>query len=127
MNNHFGKFGTLVNVQVHFEGDPASALITFSDPSEAESAMNCSDAVIANRFIKVFYHNSSPKTIKDRLGNSSQNDGKVELSGDTLTKTFVNQEASNSTSPQGLTKDENKIAEKAAVRIRLQFPEGLLT
>ena len=120
MNNHFGKFGTLVNVQVHFEGDPASALITFSDPSEAESAMNCSDAVLANRFIKVFYHNSSPKTIKDRLGNSSQNDGKVELSGDTLTKTFVNQEASNSTSPQGLTKDENKIAEKAAVRIRLQ-------
>ena len=125
MNNHFGKFGTLVNVQVHFEGDPASALITFSDPSEAESAMNCSDAVLANRFIKVFYHNSSPKTIKDRLGNSSQNDGKVELSGDTLTKTFVNQEASNSTSPQGLTKDENKIAEKAAVRMRLQFPEGL--
>ena len=120
LNNHFGKFGTLVNVQVHFEGDPASALITFSDPSEAEGAMNCSDAVLANRFIKVFYHNSSPKTIKDRLGGSTQNDGKVELSGDTLTRTFVNQEASNITSPQGPTKDENKNAEKAAVRISVK-------
>ena len=116
MNNHFGKFGTLVNVQVHFEGDPASALITFSDPSEAEGAMNCADAVLANRFIKVFYHNSLPKNIKDRLGSSGHGEGKVELSGDTLTKTFVNQEASSSTSPQNLTQEENKNAEKAAVR-----------
>ena len=29
LNNHFARFGSLVNVQVHFEGDPASALVRF--------------------------------------------------------------------------------------------------
>ena len=28
LNNHFARFGTLTNVQVHFEGDPASALVS---------------------------------------------------------------------------------------------------
>ena len=28
LNNHFARFGTLVNVQVHFEGYPASALVS---------------------------------------------------------------------------------------------------
>ena len=27
LNNHFARFGSLVNVQVQFEGDPASALV----------------------------------------------------------------------------------------------------
>jgi len=126
LNNHFGKFGTLVNVQVHFEGDPASALITFSDPSEAESAINCADAVLANRFIKVFYHNSLPKNIKDRLGTSEHTDGKVELSGDSLTKTIVNQEATNSTSPQGVASDESKRAEKAAAIAAIKKNQEIL-
>jgi len=67
MNNHFGRFGTLTNVQVHYEGDPASALISFSSPMEAESAMNSSEAVLANRFIRVFYHQDKPK-VHQRLG-----------------------------------------------------------
>jgi hypothetical protein len=29
LNNHFARFGSLVNVQVHFEGDPASALVSY--------------------------------------------------------------------------------------------------
>ena len=111
LNNHFGKFGTLVNVQVHFEGDPASALITYSEPFEAEGAMNSADAVLANRFIKVFYHH--PKNVKERLGGPGN---KVQMSGDTLTKTIVNQEASQSTSPQNQSQEEAKSAEKAAVR-----------
>jgi hypothetical protein len=28
LNNHFARFGSLINVQVHFEGDPASALVS---------------------------------------------------------------------------------------------------
>ena len=111
LNNHFGKFGTLVNVQVHFEGDPASALITYSEPFEAEGAMNSADAVLANRFIKVFYHH--PKNVKERLGGPGN---KVQMSGDTLTKTILNQEASQSTSPQNQSQEEAKSAEKAAVR-----------
>lgn len=56
INNHFAKFGNLVNVQVQFEGDPASALVTFSTVAEAEEAFNSPDAVLGNRFIKMFYH-----------------------------------------------------------------------
>lgn len=105
-----------MNVQVHFEGDPASALITFSEPFEAEGAMSSADAVLANRFIKVFYHNISPKNIRDRLGNHSTDGATVEISGDTLTRTIVNQGASQSGNAQNLSKDEFKSAEKAAVR-----------
>merc|ERR1712088_1198906 len=110
----------------HFEGDPASALITYSDPSEAESAINCADAVLANRFIKVFYHNSLPKNIKDRLGTSEHTDGKVELSGDSLTKTIVNQDATNSTSPQSVASDESKRAEKAAAIAAIKKNQEIL-
>ena len=51
----------------NFSGDPASALISFSSPMEAESAMNSSEAVLANRFIRVFYHQDKPK-VHQRLG-----------------------------------------------------------
>ena len=101
---------------MHFEGDPASALITYSEPTEAESAISSSDAVLANRFIKVFYHSPSPKNIKDRLGNHSAVGAKVEISGDTLTRTVVNQDASQSGSGQNPLNDDTKSAEKAAVR-----------
>ena len=119
MNNHFGKFGSLVNVQVHFEGDPASALISYSNNFEADAAMNCSEAVLANRFTRVFYHHSNPsgpKNVKERLGSSpsaAPGGTKVELTGDTLTKTIVNKDAPQSTSPQ--SNQEARIAEKAAV------------
>ena len=122
LNNHFGKFGTLVNVQVHFEGDPASALISYSDPSEAEGAMNCSDAVLANRFIKIFYHHqNSAKNVRDRLGVSS---GKVELSGDMLTKTILNQDAS--ASQQAQMKEESKTADRAAAIAAIKKNQDVL-
>jgi RNA-binding protein 26 len=69
LNNHFARYGTLVNVQVQFEGDPASALVTFSNTEEATSAFNSAEAVLGNRFIKMFYHYSRhPQSVKDRLG-----------------------------------------------------------
>lgn len=69
LNSHFGRFGNLVNVQVHFEGDPASALVSYSTPQEAEVAMNCPEPVLANRYIRLFYYQEKPKTnIRDRLG-----------------------------------------------------------
>ena len=43
-------------MQVQFEGDPASALVTFASPMEAEAAFNAPDAVLGNRFIKMFFH-----------------------------------------------------------------------
>lgn len=59
LNNHFSKFGKIVNIQVNFNGDQEAALVTFSMPSEAKSAYRSTEAVLNNRFIKVFWHNNA--------------------------------------------------------------------
>ncbi len=41
--------------QVRHEGDPEAALVQFSSPGEATKAHNSAEAVLSNRFIKVFY------------------------------------------------------------------------
>ncbi|XP_049883716.1 zinc finger protein swm isoform X3 [Pectinophora gossypiella] len=61
LNNHFSKFGKIVNIQVCYEGDPEGALITFSTPTEANVAYKSTEAVLNNRFIKVFWHNHENK------------------------------------------------------------------
>ncbi|GLH16264.1 Uncharacterized protein GBIM_20585 [Gryllus bimaculatus] len=101
LNNHFAKFGKIVNIQVSFEGDPEAALVTFSSHAEANAAYRSTEAVLNNRFIKVFWHNSAnnnegkqenvppPRpSVKERLGvpNPVQNT-KVIMSGNNLTKT----------------------------------------
>ncbi|EFN81664.1 RNA-binding protein 26, partial [Harpegnathos saltator] len=58
LNNHFSKFGKIVNIQVNFGGDPEAALVTFQLPAEAKAAYRSTEAVLNNRFIKVFWHNS---------------------------------------------------------------------
>ncbi|XP_029673260.1 RNA-binding protein 26 isoform X2 [Formica exsecta] len=58
LNNHFSKFGKIVNIQVNFGGDPEAALVTFLLPSEAKAAYRSTEAVLNNRFIKVFWHNN---------------------------------------------------------------------
>lgn len=84
LNNHFSKFGKIVNLQVSFGGDPEGALVTFSSHSEAQAAYRSTEAVLNNRFIKVFWHNkeqqqqgenqpptsagSKSLSVKDRLG-----------------------------------------------------------
>ncbi|XP_052748954.1 zinc finger protein swm isoform X2 [Galleria mellonella] len=61
LNNHFSKFGKIVNIQVCYENDPEAALITFSTPTEANIAYKSTEAVLNNRFIKVFWHNPENK------------------------------------------------------------------
>ena len=78
LNSHFSKFGTLVNVQIQFEGDPSSALITFAGTSEAAAAYNCTEAVLNNRFIKVFWH-VEKQPAKERLGSANTNPNNVVL------------------------------------------------
>ncbi|XP_046476145.1 RNA-binding protein 26 isoform X5 [Neodiprion pinetum] len=58
LNNHFSRFGKIVNIQVNFGGDPEAALVTFQIPSEAKAAYRSTEAVLNNRFIKVFWHNN---------------------------------------------------------------------
>ena len=49
LNGHFSRYGNLVNVQVQFEGDPGSALVTYSSNEEANSAFSTSEAIMNNR------------------------------------------------------------------------------
>ncbi|CAG2210740.1 RBM26 [Mytilus edulis] len=61
---YFGKFGTLTNVQVSYEGDPEGAVICFANNAQAFAAYRSSEPVFNNRFIKVFWH--KPKDKKDQ-------------------------------------------------------------
>ena len=81
LNGHFSKFGTLVNVQIQFEGDPSSALITFADTSEAAAAFNCTEAIMNNRFIKVFWH-VEKQPVKERVGGGANNNPNNVVLGD---------------------------------------------
>ncbi|XP_044142112.1 RNA-binding protein 26 isoform X2 [Bufo gargarizans] len=56
LNEHFSKFGTLVNLQVAYEGDPEGALIQFATHAEAKKAISSTEAVLNNRFIKMYWH-----------------------------------------------------------------------
>lgn len=55
LNEHFSKFGTIVNLQVAYQNDPEAALIQFTSPEEAKRAMQSTEAVLNNRFIKVHW------------------------------------------------------------------------
>uniref|UniRef100_A0A8C1IY67 RNA binding motif protein 26 n=1 Tax=Cyprinus carpio TaxID=7962 RepID=A0A8C1IY67_CYPCA len=56
LNEHFSKFGTIVNLQVAYNNNPDGALIQFASPEEAKRAMQSTEAVLNNRFIRVHWH-----------------------------------------------------------------------
>lgn len=62
LNNHFSKFGKIVNIQISYECDPEAAIITFSTHAEANVAYRSTEAVLNNRFIKVFWHTAGPSS-----------------------------------------------------------------
>ncbi|KAM7398273.1 hypothetical protein PAMA_006264 [Pampus argenteus] len=59
LNEHFSKFGTIVNIQVVFGGDPEAALIQYTKNEEARRAISSTEAVLNNRFIHVYWHRES--------------------------------------------------------------------
>jgi RNA-binding protein 26 len=59
LNDHFTKFGKITNIQVAYEGDPEAAIVTFKSHAEANVAYRSTEAVLNNRFIKVFWHNNN--------------------------------------------------------------------
>uniref|UniRef100_A0A8C6SJZ2 RNA binding motif protein 26 n=1 Tax=Neogobius melanostomus TaxID=47308 RepID=A0A8C6SJZ2_9GOBI len=85
LNEHFSKFGTIVNLQVAFQNDPEAAVIQFASPDEAKRAIQSPEAVLNNRFIRVYWYRedggdaqsqplsqqqqqTSTQSVKDRLG-----------------------------------------------------------
>jgi len=87
LNAHFARYGTLQNIQINFEGDPSSALVTFSSNDEANAAFNTPEAVMNNRFIKMFWH-MDKRAVSDKSGNNQV----VMVHGDRITKTLLNDE-----------------------------------
>nr|XP_026652757.1 RNA-binding protein 27 [Zonotrichia albicollis] len=59
LNEHFSKFGTIVNIQVAFQNDPEAALIQYLTNDEARKAISSTEAVLSNRFIRVLWHRES--------------------------------------------------------------------
>lgn len=71
-----------LRLKVSFNGDPEGALVTYSTHAEAQAAYRSTEAVLNNRFIKVFWHNkespekgkqenvppTSKMPVKERLG-----------------------------------------------------------
>uniref|UniRef100_H2V4A3 RNA binding motif protein 26 n=1 Tax=Takifugu rubripes TaxID=31033 RepID=H2V4A3_TAKRU len=79
LNEHFSKFGTIVNLQVAYQNDGEAALIQFASPDEARRAIQSTEAVLNNRFISVHWFRdngndgqellrSDVQSVKDRLG-----------------------------------------------------------
>ncbi|CAH3039111.1 unnamed protein product, partial [Porites lobata] len=80
LNEHFQRFGSITNIQVGAFGDPEAALVQFSHHSEAKAAHSCPDAVLGNRFIRVFWHNPDRQQ-NNKDGHSNQ--GATPSSGNT--------------------------------------------
>lgn len=70
LNSHFSKFGTITNLKIGFDNDAEAALVEYSSNSEALAAYRSTEAVLNNRFIKVFWHNSSSNS---HSSNNNQN------------------------------------------------------
>ncbi|PWA22775.1 hypothetical protein CCH79_00002429, partial [Gambusia affinis] len=78
LNEHFSKFGTIVNIQVVFGGDPEAALIQYTKNEEARRAISSIEAVLNNRFIRVYWHREpSTNTTGQEPTSGSQGPGSV--------------------------------------------------
>ncbi|XP_044077464.1 RNA-binding protein 27 isoform X2 [Siniperca chuatsi] len=76
LNEHFSKFGTIVNIQVVFGGDPEAALIQYTKNEEARRAISSIEAVLNNRFIRVYWHRE-PGTNATGLQQQEQSSGSL--------------------------------------------------
>ncbi|XP_064183705.1 RNA-binding protein 27-like isoform X2 [Anguilla rostrata] len=73
LNEHFSKFGTIVNIQVVFGGDPEAALIQYTANDEARRAISSTEAVLNNRFIRVYWHRENNEQLQPQGQGQSQN------------------------------------------------------
>lgn len=76
LNNHFAKFGKIVNIQISYDGDPEAAIVTFSTHAEANVAYRSTEAVLNNRFIKVFWHTADPSSNEGNSSMTQQSGGR---------------------------------------------------
>ncbi|XP_051959991.1 RNA-binding protein 27-like isoform X2 [Xyrauchen texanus] len=75
LNEHFSKFGTIVNIQVVFGGDPEAALIQYTANEEARRAISSTEAVLNNRFIRVYWHREATTNTREQGPSQTTNPG----------------------------------------------------
>ncbi|XP_023694092.2 RNA-binding protein 27-like isoform X6 [Paramormyrops kingsleyae] len=63
LNGHFSKFGTVTSIQVKLGSDVEGALIQYATNAEARRAISSTEAVLNNRFIKVYWHHDNRKQL----------------------------------------------------------------
>nr|XP_055036093.1 RNA-binding protein 27 isoform X2 [Misgurnus anguillicaudatus] len=73
LNEHFSKFGTIVNIQVVYGGDPEAALIQYTVNDEARRAISSTEAVLNNRFIRVHWHREATPYAQEQGPGQSSN------------------------------------------------------
>lgn len=76
LNDHFKKFGSIVNIKVGGADDlnQECALIKYQTPFEANRAYRSTEPVLNNRFIKVFWANQEQLSNTDnKTANTNQN------------------------------------------------------
>uniref|UniRef100_A0A674NFR5 RNA binding motif protein 26 n=1 Tax=Takifugu rubripes TaxID=31033 RepID=A0A674NFR5_TAKRU len=83
LNEHFSKFGTIVNLQVAYQNDGEAALIQFASPDEARRAIQSTEAVLNNRFISVHWFRDN--------GNDGQGHSQLQLRTQPVTSLFSQQ------------------------------------
>lgn len=107
LNEHFSKFGTIVNIQVNYEGDPEGALIQYSSPHEAIAAYRSPEAVFNNRFIRVHWHFKSDLSNANHDQMHDNNSGKRSYNIDINDDGTINNN-SNSTSDHTTNNNRQK-------------------
>jgi len=61
LSEHFQRFGNITKLQSPFDADPFGALIEFATNREAFAAYSSPEAILGNRFIKMFWHKPKNK------------------------------------------------------------------
>jgi RNA-binding protein 26 len=73
LQQHFTKFGQLVDIQCQFEQMPDTALIKFASNPQAFAAYKCPQPVFNNRFIRLYWYNNYQKQQQQHQHQHNQN------------------------------------------------------
>nr|XP_040058663.1 RNA-binding protein 26 isoform X2 [Gasterosteus aculeatus aculeatus] len=125
LNEHFSKFGTIVNLQVAFQNDPEGALIQFASPHEAKRAMQSTEAVLNNRFIKVHWFRDDGSDGQGQSISQQHPQPQPDMASDTLKQSVKDRLGpllnANSEFPHATSVASQQTPSKMSVKDRLGF------
>lgn len=126
INQELSKYGTIVNIQVYYNGLADRALVAFAQNAEAAAAIHSSEPVFNNRFVTLSWHSTVKEvavpearklSVKERLGTRPA-EAAVGVNR-------VHQPFSSETSPDAA--GDNNLHEKSEKKVITVSPSGALT